>query len=109
MLKEMPQVGDKVRYVGDELSWMTVGKTYEIAGVDRGGDPFFIDEYGDEEYVFADEFSDYELVTQAEAPDTAALIANLALRVGELERQNAQQALEINELYRAYVGREARL
>ena len=107
MLKEMPQVGDKVRYVGDELVWMTVGKVYEIAGVDREGDPFFIDDYGDEEYVFAVKFPLYELVSPT--PDTAALIANLALRVGELEKQNAQQALEINELYRAYVGREARL
>ena len=107
MLKEMPQVGDKVRFVGDGCTgFLTRGREYEVTGV--VGDLIeFVDDDGDE---LDDDMADWVIVeTQAPTPDTAALIANLALRVGELEKQNAQQALEINELYRAYVGREARL
>lgn len=35
------------------------------------------------------------------SPSVTGLLANLALRVSELERHNREQAYEINELYKA--------
>lgn len=99
MLKEMPKVGDKVRYVGRAKGWMTVGKDYEISSIDEDGDALLYDNDGDVQCIMYYDFDNYDLIHTL--PDTASLIANLALRVGELELQNAQQAYEINELYRA--------
>ena len=56
----------------------------------------------DEEYAV--------LVEVAESqPDIHALIANLGRRLHEVETHNAQQAYEINELYRTVARLEAQL
>lgn len=100
MLKVMPKVGDKVRYIGEEYDWLTVGGVYVVTDVSTDGF-YYADDDGAGSYDNLEEFDDWELATEEPTPDTASLIANLALRVGELELQNAQQAHEINELYRA--------
>ena len=68
-LKEMPKVGDEVRYLGG----------------DDDGDAMVLDDNGDNWYLLESEnFDYYELVTEPQ-PDVADLIANLGRRLSEVE------------------------
>lgn len=101
MLKEMPKVGDKFIRTSEDSSFFTRGEEYEVLAMEWNG-VSVIDDMGDNHSLTYDYLADHFMSeNEAPTPDTAALIANLALRVGELEIQNAQQAHEINELYRA--------
>lgn len=110
-LKEMPKVGEKVRYVGTRSNTVDIsaGKDYEIITVDSDGDAYFYDDAGDEWYITEDYFSDFELVdegTPVEAsPTVIELLANISRRLYEAERTLKEQAYEINELYREVADR----
>lgn len=80
-LKELPKVGDKVRYVGDFRSYIARGEEYEVY---YASEDYFeiVDDVGDELGFDRSDIHRFEL---AKEPDTAALIANLARRVSELE------------------------
>lgn len=141
-LKEMPKVGDKVRYIGKTGAVnedVTYGTIYTISEMHRIG-PIFIDDSGEEETIIhGRNFDKFEFVTEpvelAEetpveaSPTVIELLANITRRlyeaegalklksdeisllhdigvllrdrVFELERQNSEQANEINELYKA--------
>jgi len=103
------KVGDKVRYLGgDNIEYwfggMTCGKVYEF--VERDGHLGIIDDEGLHR-TFID-YDCFELVTDdSEQPtkSTADLIANLALRVSELERAQYKRKegddMTVNGEYRA--------
>lgn len=102
-LKEMPKVGDKVRYIGKEgavNSDVTYGTVYSISTIHAGFAGFVDDTCEDETAILYSNFDKFELVTEEETSVTD-ILANLALRVSELERHNREQAYEINELYKA--------
>ncbi|MGN7387746.1 hypothetical protein [Sporosarcina sp. SAFN-015] len=117
-LKQMPKVGDNVRFLGGDFHEdMSIGNVYVINEVDYEGDALFEDDAGETSYICEETLPLFELVRDVEedSPSVTDLIANLARRVSELEaclvveqahradltRQNAEQAYEINELYKA--------
>lgn len=112
-LKEMPKVGDKVRYLGviyDEcMNDITVGGTYIIEGFDHEGDAFFKDDVGDNWHVTSAAFVDFELVDEGKPVETSQdvieLLANISRRLYEAEQTIKEQAYEINELYKAVAER----
>lgn len=59
-LKSMPKVGDHVRYIGGDSLYLTNGDVYEIVGIDYDGEAFFMDNLGEEEYLRASKFGNYE-------------------------------------------------
>lgn len=88
-LKEMPKVGERVRYLGvsDVFDDLTVGKEYEVRRVDSNEySEYFeiIDDVKDEAYFYADGFHFFELVSEPQ-PDVHALLANLGRRIHEVE------------------------
>lgn len=92
-LKEMPKVGEKVCFIGRGSttyhSDVTVGEVYEITWLDGHGYAHFIDDRNDEDYnsyISEDYFGCFELVTEESPLTESDLIANLALRVAKLER-----------------------
>lgn len=106
-LKEMPKVGEKVRYVGTRSNTVDIsaGKDYEIITVDSDGDAYFYDDAGDEWYITEDYFTDFELVveqsepTPVEAsPTVIELLANLSRRLYEAERKIDSQRNQIDVL-----------
>lgn len=56
------KVGDKVRYIGDDYSFITSGKEYPVTGVDGEGDPYVFDNEGDEYVIYGHHTKDFELV-----------------------------------------------
>ncbi|MHC8516793.1 hypothetical protein [Sporosarcina sp. ITBMC105] len=67
MLKEMPKVGDKIRYLGGEDDYchgMKVGGVYEVIKVDKDGDANFKTEGRLTWFVGDDDFHKYELVEE---------------------------------------------
>lgn len=61
MLKELPKVGDKVRYVGPVYSFMTVGKEYEVTDVKENGFCYY-DDNGYLTFDREEEFDEWEVV-----------------------------------------------
>lgn len=96
-LKEMPKVGDKVRYkIADGYDFMTEGKEYEVTEVHK--DRFVIsDDDSDKMSWNTFEFDSFELVcepTPVEAsPTVIELLANLSRRLYEAEKE----ITELNE------------
>lgn len=88
MLKEMPKVGDKVKYIGKDYGYITYGDIYSIVDIDSDGDAMYVDNYGDDDYVERMYFDNYELVTdvtEEPQPETSDILANLARRILALE------------------------
>lgn len=115
-LKQMPKVGENVRYIGTMERAMavdiTLGKSYEIVEVDCDGDAFFIDDAGDEWYITDDYLGDFELVVEPSdevpveaSPTVIELLANISRRLYEAEQTIKEQTYEINELYKAVADR----
>lgn len=94
MLTEMPKVGDKVRYVGDRIEYLTHGKVYEITGLTNQGECDFAEFVDDEDDVIdlghAD-FGEWEPVTES-SPTMHDLLANIGRRLSEVEAELAPTA-----------------
>lgn len=135
-LKEMPKVGEKVRYIGKKGAInrdVTCGTVYSI-NVMCGDLASFTDNSGeDRTVIFYENLDKFELVTEPSeptpveaSPSVIELLANISRRLyeaeryiamqkreneltyehaSELERQNREQAYEINELYKAVADR----
>jgi transcription antitermination factor NusG len=58
-----PRVGDFVKFSKPQ-SYVTVGKYYEIEGIDGHGDPYITDDEGDFFDTYEEDFEVYELVEQ---------------------------------------------
>lgn len=56
------KVGDKVLYIGDDYSFITSGKEYVVKGHDTDGDPFIIDNDGDEYNIYDEYCEEFKLV-----------------------------------------------
>jgi len=106
------KVGDKVRYLGgdeDNLggAGITEGSVCEVFNVDSDGEASITNDDGGSWYIGDWNSRCCELVTdEAEQPtkSTADLIANLALRVSELEAQSKRKEgddMTVNGEYRA--------
>lgn len=89
-LKEMPKVGDKIRYMGVDYSFITGGKVYEVTRSSRNSF-YYVDNDGEELDCDKTDFHDWDLVTEEPEPqpDVTGLIANLGRRVHELEGADA--------------------
>ena len=60
------KVGDKVQFIYDDgPSYLTLGKVYEIRGVDEDGDPYIYDDDGEREYIIGEFSRDYEIIELA--------------------------------------------
>lgn len=111
-LKEMPKVGDKVRFISERYpSFMTEGKVYEVS---KCTDERFvlIDDEGDDISWRGREYGMFELVVEPPeeipveaSPTVIALLANISRRLYEAEQTIKEQAYEINELYKAVAER----
>ncbi|SER87750.1 hypothetical protein [Psychrobacillus sp. OK032] len=129
-LKEMPKVGDKVRYIGGDFNYsVTVGKVYEVYSVERD-EVSFVDDDNDvhnKSFISGLYFDRFELVTETHdalqttygeqapatyevadegtpveaSPTVIELLANISRRLYEVEQTLKEQAYEINELYRS--------
>lgn len=106
-LKEMPKIGDKVRYIGKKGEFnsdVTYGNIYEITESYSGG-VFFVDDTKEEESGIGEEnFDMFELVTEpTEAPPVVAspsvieLLSNLALRLTKVEDKIGNDVLNPKE------------
>lgn len=129
------KIGDKVRYLGGDLDGdndLTIGKIYEI-NFDEDLDAYIRDDADEMWHISWDDVQYYELVTEPSeptpveaSPTVIELLANISRRLyaverhiamqrrenelayenaSELERQNREQAYEINELYKAVADR----
>lgn len=91
-LTEMPKVGDKIRFIGDPIDWLIVGKVYEVT--ETMGESFYVaDEWGGDTGSDLSERDDWELVSKAQ-PDVYDLIANLGRRLHEVEQYLADEEAE---------------
>lgn len=134
-LKEMPKVGDKIRYIGGEFNYsVTVGKVYEVYSVERD-EVSFVDDDNDvhnKSFISGHNFDKFELVSETNdalqttygeqapvtyeiadegkpveaSPTVIELLANLSRRLYEAEQTIKTQAYEINELYKAVADRD---
>lgn len=69
MLTEMPKVGDELRYVGENYSFMTVGKAYKVTRVTEDAF-FYVDDLDDELEDSPCEFSAWEVVSKSDMVDS---------------------------------------
>ncbi|MGG4217539.1 hypothetical protein ABEW32_04815 [Paenibacillus jamilae] len=58
------QVGDIIRYMDDESSYVTTGAFYEVTRIDEFGDPQIVDNDGDEHDLCGEEFEVYAVVSE---------------------------------------------
>ncbi|MGP0579147.1 hypothetical protein ACTP13_19370 [Paenibacillus peoriae] len=58
------QVGDIIRYMDDEASYVTTGAFYEVTRIDEFGDPQIVDNDGDEHDLCGEEFEVYARVSE---------------------------------------------
>lgn len=56
------KVGDKVLYIGDDYSFITSGKVYEVTTHDAEGDPYVLDNDGDKYVIYGRYCEEFELV-----------------------------------------------
>ncbi|MBY0023795.1 hypothetical protein J2W97_000819 [Paenibacillus jamilae] len=61
------QVGDIIRYMDDESSYVTTGAFYEVTRIDEFGDPQIVDNDGDEHDLCGEEFEVYTKVAEPTA------------------------------------------
>lgn len=100
MLKEMPKIGDRVKYIGgfyeDELyfqrmKYPKIGEVFEITGIDEDGDAFYEDSQGEIQYIQNSggvcHFEYYESVEKSTPQTDRDLIIELAYTVAKLERK----------------------
>lgn len=100
MLKEMPKVGDKVRYVGPEYSFMTADGEYKVNGVESDGFRYLDDE-GNVGFDRVEEFHEWEPVN--EAPTQSDAVHSPAHYT-----QGAVEVIDyIDQVAESYVGKDA--
>lgn len=100
MLKEMPKIGDRVKYIGgfyeDELyfqrmKYPKIGEVFEITGIDEDGDAFYEDSQGEIQYIQNSggvcHFEYYESVEKSTPQTDRDLIIELAYTVAKLTRE----------------------
>lgn len=97
-LKEMPKVGEKVRYVGVEYSFLTVGKSYEVTRVEEETF-FYVDDHGGELCDNYHDFADWDLVTESH-PDSVNSPSHYT-------QGNIEVIDFIDQVADGYVGRQA--
>lgn len=100
MLKEMPKVGDKVRYIGPEYSFMTVGEEYVVIGVNSDGFRYLDDE-DSESFDLVSEFHEWESVIEASTQSDA-------VNSPSHYTQGVVEVIDyIDQVAESYVGKDA--
>lgn len=99
-LTEMPKVGEKVRYIGEDFSFMTIGKEYEVIGVTSNGFQY-LDDDGSDSFDLIAEFDEWEAVIEA-AKQPDAVNSPTHYTQGDIEVIDY-----IDQVAESYVGRDA--
>lgn len=60
-MRSTPKIGDKVRYIGFDTTYVTNGEEYVVVGLEDGV-PYVIDDHGDREFINSSEHGNYEAV-----------------------------------------------
>lgn len=104
-LKEMPKVGDELRYIGgwDQHGGVIDGRLYEVLRIEDLLSAVIVDDSGRERFVSVGN-SRYELVSKTPQPDVPELLANLGRRLHEVEQaqERTNERIYYDETVAAY-------
>lgn len=89
MLKQLPKIGDKVRYIGEDQRGIKHGGIYELKEFHDFNGAYITDDDGRTREITESRFDKWELIsegTSVEAsPSVIELLSNLALRLTKVE------------------------
>lgn len=65
-LSKKPEVGESVMFIAESAEYLTNGKVYKIVSYDEDGDPVFYDDHGEQAFVTAYSFGNFEIASTYE-------------------------------------------